>query len=163
MEKKLFTELEGLRVAIEIEKRGHEFYNQAYSQAQKDEHKELFLLLRDEETDHKAKFQKVFDKVQENKAECDVSFDIETSAYLSALASVHVFPKAEAAAETISKLKTIDAILAVAMQAEKDSILLYDELAGKSKSEEARKVFAALKAEEQQHVVKLREMIEAWA
>ncbi|MPM72842.1 hypothetical protein SDC9_119818 [bioreactor metagenome] len=163
MENKLLNELDGLQVAIEIEKRGHEFYQQAYSQSKKDEHKELFLLLRDEETHHMEKFQKVFNKVQQNKSECEITFDAKTAAYLSALAAGHVFPKAEESAKTIANLKTIDAILSVAMQAEKDSILLYDELADKSKSDEARKIFAALKAEEQQHVVKLREMIEAWA
>ncbi|NLP41491.1 MAG: ferritin family protein [Veillonellaceae bacterium] len=162
MKNKLLNELDGLRVAIEIEKRGHEFYQQAYNQSQEAEHKDLFLLLRDEETHHMEKFQKVLNKVQTTKSECE-SFTAETAAYLSALASDHVFPKEEEAARTIASLKTIDTILAVAMQAEKDSILLYDELAGKSKSEETRKVFAALKAEEQQHVVKLREMIDAWA
>lgn len=163
MKNMLLNELDGLQVAIEIEKRGHEFYQQAYDQAQKDEHKELFLLLRDEETHHLEKFQKVFNKVQTTKTECEIPFEAETAAYLSTLAADPVFPKVEDASNEISKLKTIDAILAVAMQAEKDSILLYDELADKSKSDEARKVFAALKAEEQQHVVKLREMIEAWA
>ncbi|SDL47863.1 Rubrerythrin [Dendrosporobacter quercicolus] len=51
----------------------------------------------------------------------------------------------------------------MAIQAEKDSILFYDELAAKAKFEDARKIFAVLKSEEQTHVVKLREMLEGWA
>ncbi|MPM60214.1 hypothetical protein SDC9_107065 [bioreactor metagenome] len=161
MGEKLINELDGLRVAIEIEKRGHAFYQQAYNQATKDVHKELFLLLRDEESHHMAKFQKVFDKVKENKAE--VAFDEGTSKYLTVLASDHVFPKAEEAGSVIADLKTMEAVLAVAMQAEKDSVLFYDELANKSDSDDAIKIFTALKSEEQQHVIKLREMIDAWA
>ncbi len=163
MQKKEFSELDGLRIAIEIEKRGHAFYQQAYNQAQKDAHKELFLLLRDDETHHREKFEKIYNKFTENKSESELSFDGETAKYLSTFADNLVFPKEEDAAKAISEFKTFDAILSVAMQAEKDSVLFYDELANKSKSEDAKRIFAALKAEEQQHVVKLREMIDAWA
>jgi len=161
MMSKLFNDLEGLKIAIEIEKRGHAFYQQAYSQAQKEEHKELFLLLRDEETHHLAKFTSICEKVQKDESNAD--FDEETSKYLSVLAANHVFPREEEAAKRIHELSTMDAILATAMQAEKDSILFYDELATKASCSDARKVFAALKAEEQQHVIKLREMMDAWA
>lgn len=161
MTNKLYNDLEGLKVAIQIEKRGHSFYQQAYIQAQKEEHKEIFLLLRDEETHHLEKFTQIYNKVQAGERNTD--FDEKTSKYLSVLASNHVFPETEEAAKKISELRTIDAILATAMQAEKDSILFYDELAAKAVNSDARKVFAALKTEEQQHVIKLREMIDAWA
>ena len=48
--------------------------------------------------------------------------------------------------------------MAEAIQAEKDSILFYDELARHAKFEEARAIFLKLKAEEQKHIIKLREM-----
>jgi rubrerythrin len=163
MQKKIFNELDGLRIAIEIEKRGHEFYQQAYGHAQKDAHKELFLLLRDDENHHREKFEKLFDKVNGTKSENDLPFDEETSRYLFTFSDHLIFPQKEDAAPTIAGFKTFDAILSVALQAEKDSVLLYDELAVKSRSEEAKKIFAALKSEEQRHVVKLREMIDGWA
>lgn len=163
MQKREFSELDGLKISIEIEKRGHAFYQQAYNHAQKDAHKELFLLLRDDETHHREKFEKIYNKLTENKANHDRTFDEKTADYLSAFANHLIFPQEEEAGRTIASFKTFDAILSLAMQAEKDSVLFYDELANKANSEETKKIFTALKAEEQQHVVKLREMIDAWA
>jgi rubrerythrin len=42
-------------------------------------------------------------------------------------------------------------------------VLFYDELTNNAKFPDAKKIFAQLKAEEQSHVVKIREMIDAWA
>ena len=79
------------------------------------------------------------------------------------MAESHVFPKQDKVQSVIAELNSVKAILQTAMQAEKDSILLYDEMATHAKFEDARKIFIVLKAEEQSHVVKLRQMIETWA
>lgn len=165
MDTKLFSDLEGLRIAIEIEDRGRAFYMEAYKQVKAQEHKDLFLLLKNEELQHLEKFTEIFDSVKLNKEAHseDYLFDPDCSRYLTVLAEEHVFPKAQDAAAKIAELNSIIAILNLAMQAEKDSILFYDELANNSKFEDAKKVFQILKAEEQTHVIKLREMINAWA
>ena len=66
-------------------------------------------------------------------------------------------------AHKIAELDTIGAVLTAAIQAEKDSILFYDELARQAKFDVARNIFEILKKEEQGHVVKLKTMIEEWA
>lgn len=165
MSKESFSDLEGLRIAIEIEARGCEFYQQAYEKAQKAEHKDTFILLKNEEIHHQEKFTQIFNKLNQNKdaGAAKYLFDPETSRYLTVLAQEHIFPGKEDIAAKLNELTTIDGILRMAIQAEKDSILFYDELANKAKFEEARKIFAVLKSEEQTHVVKLREMLEGWA
>jgi len=165
MDTKLFSDLEGLRIAMEIEARGRAFYTEAYKHAEKSEHKDLFLLLRDEEVQHLEKFTSIFEQVKTNKEAHteEYLFDVDTSRYLTVLAEAHVFPKQEEAAAKIASLQSVAAILDVAMQAEKDSILFYDELARNAKFAEAKEVFQLLKEEEQTHVVKLRAMIKAWA
>lgn len=161
----LFSDLEGLRIAVEIETRGREFYHQAYQQASQPAHKELFLLLMNEEIHHQEKFTEIYNVVKARKEAHadDYLFDPDTSRYLTVIAEHHVFPRPADAAQKIAELKTVEAILATAMHAEKDSILFYDELAAHAKFAEARQIFAALKAEEQTHVVKIREMMNAWA
>jgi rubrerythrin len=165
MMENLYNDLEGLRIAVEIEARGREFYRQALEQAATQEQKDLFLLLMNEEIHHLNAFTDIFNKVKETKeAHSDeYLFDPEVSRYLTVLAESHVFPAIDKARQTIAELKTIQGILALAMQAEKDSVLFYDELANNAKFPEAKKIFALLKAEEQTHVVKIREMINAWA
>ncbi len=161
----MYNDLEGLRIAVEIETRGREFYRQAYEHAAAQEQKDLFLWLMNEEIHHQTAFTNIFDKVKVTKeAHSDeYLFDPEVSRYLTVLAEHHVFPPADKTKQTIAELKTIQAILALAMQAEKDSVLFYDELTNNAKFPDAKKIFAQLKAEEQSHVVKIREMIDAWA
>ncbi|MEL7632283.1 MULTISPECIES: ferritin family protein [Sporomusa] len=160
----LFSDLEGLRIAIDMEARGRDFYKKAYEQAKNQEHKDLFMFLMNEEIYHHEKFTTLYNKLKENK-DADASdylFDQETSKYLTVLAEPHIFPK-DKAAQTLPELNTIADILKAALQDEKDSILFYDALAKCAKFEEARTIFNQLKAEEQTHVVKLREMLDAWA
>ncbi|KAF1855290.1 hypothetical protein Lal_00001069 [Lupinus albus] len=159
-----FSDLEGLRVAIEIEARGKAFYHQAYEQAVHQEHKDLFLFLMNEEAQHLELFTQIFTAVSERKEahSTEYLFDPETYRYLTVLAESHIFPQESMAGEKIAELNSVRSILHTAMQAEKDSILLYDELSRNAKFDDARKIFARLKIEEQSHVVKLREMMEAW-
>lgn len=161
----LFSDLEGLRIAVEIEARGGEFYRQAAVQAGKPEQRALFEWLMDEEATHLARFTKILNEIEAKKEahSGDYLYDSETSRYLTVIAEHHVFPKQSDAAQKIAELKTVTAILNTALQAEKDSVLFYDELAAHAKFGEAKTVFAMLKAEEQAHVVKIREMIDLWA
>lgn len=159
----LFSDLEALRIAIDMEARGRDFYKKAYEQAETKEHKDLFMLLMNEEIQHHDQFTKLYNMVKDNQqAGEDYLFDQETSRYLTVLAEPHIFPK-DKAKEKFPELKSIADILRSAMQDEKDSILFYDALAKCAKFEDARKVFNLLKAEEQTHVVKLREMLDGWA
>jgi len=162
--KNMYNDLEGLRIAIEIESRGLEFYRQARDNAVNQKEQDLFSWLMNEETRHEEAFRNMFNQLKDTKeAHSDeYLFDEEISRYLTVLAEFHVFPPAEKAKQKISELKTLRAILEVSMQAEKDSVLFYDELANNSKFPDAKKVFLALKAEEQTHVVRLRSMIESW-
>lgn len=161
----IFSDLEGLRIAMAMEARGRDFYHQAYEQAYKQEQKELFLWLKNEEIHHLERFTKLYNIIKDRKEAHadDYLFDPDTSRYLTVIAEEHVFPKPYDAQKQIAELKTVAAVLQAALQAEKDSVLFYDELATRAKFPEAREVFRALKGEEQHHVVKLREMIDAWA
>jgi rubrerythrin len=163
MNVKLFSDREGLRIAMSIEATGRDFYQQAYDHAKEESHKQLFELLKHEEISHYETFSAILNQVNENKeaGSDEYLFDQETSRYLTVLAEGHIFPTAENAKVKIVEATTIEEILHMAIQAEKDSILFYDELANKSKFEEAKKIFAVLKAEEQTHVVKLRQILDA--
>lgn len=162
MDVKLFSDLEGLRIAISIEASGRDFYQQAYDLAKNESHKDLFFLLKNEEVAHYETFSDIFRKINENKQANseEYLFDQETSRYLTVLAEGHIFPTAGKAQVKIAEATTVVEILRMAIQAEKDSILFYDELASKSKFEEAKGIFTLLKREEQTHVVKLRKILD---
>lgn len=160
----LYSDLEGLHLAMEIEKRGRAFYEQAWAHARNPEHRELFLYLRDEETQHYERFRDIYQAVKQRKeaVQDDYIFDPEISRYITVLAESHIFPQEEEAAAVIAELNTVPKILKTAAQAEKDSILLYDELAKNARFAEARQIFRTLQEEEKKHLVKLREIIRGW-
>lgn len=164
MKEQLFSDLEGLRIGIAIEEYGRNFYQQAYELAQKQEQKKLFLMLKGEEVLHLETFTKLYEELKTKKeaGSDEYLFDVEASRYLTVLAEGHIFPIGKQAEVTLSKAITVEEILNMAIQAEKDSILFYDELAKQSKFDVAKQVFLRLKEEEQGHVVKLRNYLYEW-
>lgn len=161
----LYSDLEGLRLAMEIEKRGRAFYDQALLHTRNSEHKELFMFLRDEETQHYERFRDIYEVVKQRReaVQDDYIFDPEISRYITVLAESHVFPREDEAAAAIAELNAVPKILKTAAQAEKDSILLYAELAKNARFADARQIFSVLVEEEKKHLVKLREILRGWA
>jgi rubrerythrin len=176
-----FSDLEGLRMAMDIEKQGAEFYRQAHDRTSNPEHKLLFSFLIQEELNHAAKFESMFKKLEQTKhaGDDDYLFDADVSRYLQTLVETHVFPQynpfinepeiangvletgwqTQTPGQNSASQLTTKTILRLALQAEKDSILFYDEMMNNARFPEAKQVFADLKAEEQSHVEKLQEII----
>ena len=153
----MFSDLEGLRVAMEIERRGFAFYKKAYEKFKDDQAKALFKALMEEEEEHLKIFTGFFMELEAKKEAHSIEylFDPEISRYLLVLAELHVFPLESETARVIEGLDTVDKIIKLAMGAEKDSILLYTEMENNAKFDSSREVFAKLKQEEHRHVVEL--------
>ena len=156
------NDLEGLRIAMDIERRGYHFYEMAYEKFSAPEIKELFRELRDEEQEHLETFTRYFEEIEQTKDaySTEYLFDPAYTSYLTVLAESHVFPKEEDAPAVFAHIKTPVDVLQLAMQAEKDSILFYGELADCSKFESARQAFRKLKEEEKRHAVELGKKIQ---
>ena len=157
------NDLEGLRIAIDIEDRGYNFYRVAYEKYTDPKMKELFRMLMDEEKEHLRTFTKYFEDIEKTKEahSSDYLFDPDVSGYLTILASSHVFPPKEKTTTFFDQLKTPLEVLLLAMRAEKDSILLYGELANCSKIPSAQKIFQKLKLEEQHHTLEIGTKVQA--
>jgi len=176
-----FSDLEGLRMAVNIEKKGVEFYREAYDRTSNPEHKLLFSFLMQEELNHAAKFESMYNTIKQNKQadSDDYLFEADVSRYLQILVETHVFPQqdllvnepeiangvletgwqTQVPGQNHSNQLTTKNILRIAFQAEKDSVLFYDEMMKNARFPEAKQVFAELKAEEQSHIEKLQELI----
>jgi rubrerythrin len=156
------NELAAIQLALDIETRGWEFYKGAAAITQNPDHKELFLLLMTEEYRHRNTFQDLYDQYAMQNAALP-SFPHDCLAYLNTLLETHVFPTPVEAPAVLAQLSSLDALLQTALQAEKNLVLLYDELAVQAQLPKAKEVFTALKREEQDHVVKSQEIIRGWA
>mgnify|MGYP000019315924 FL=1 len=156
------NDLEGLRIAMDIEGRGYHFYQGAYDRFKEDKVRAIFKMLRDEEAVHLDTFTHYFEEIGATKEayETEYLFDPEVSGYLTVLAEARVFPAKEETATVLAGINDPKDALELALEAEKNSVLFYDELSECSKFEQARQVFEKLKKEEQLHVVKIARQLQ---
>jgi len=114
-----------LGFAVYIEERGYEFYVEAMKKLGDPKATGLFQYLADEEFKH----EKVFKKLM--TLEGDVRKgepDAEYQAYMKEFVKAHKLGDKEAIHAKLARLSTLDEILDLAMDFEKDSIVFFSEL-----------------------------------
>ena len=150
----VFSDLEGIRIAIEMERRGESFYRHAARVSKSEETVEMLLSLANEEQYHRAEFERLL------SAECargmsDCAYDDETNAYLTAIAAEVVFPKGLMALRD-EGFENPEAVLMHAIASEKDSILFYTEMQQRSADAHSREVFGEIVRQERGHLFRLQ-------
>lgn len=156
-----FSDLEGLRIAAEMERRGGEFYRHASRIAKKSDAKQLLTKLADEERIHELEFGKLDAQLRRDRGEEDEQYyDEEVSAYLSAVAAEVVFSGGLIGLAKDHGIESPEAILKNAIQSEKDSILFYSEMILQARSDEARRVFREIVRQEKFHLNQLQKMLQ---
>ena len=142
-----FSDAEGVKIAIEMEKRGEAFYRRAARISRNPETVRMLEQLAAEERVHGAEFEKL--------AACagigQEVYDAETNAYLSAIAGDIVFPEGLMALRGTGFDSPAGALLE-AIRSEKDSILFYTELARMTLGDGAKAVFEEIVRQEKGHM-----------
>ena len=156
----VFNDLEGLRIAIEMERRGEAFYRRAARISKNADTVALLNALAGDEQVHAARFQALYDEeCARNAGTCEEAYDPEISAFLSAVAADIIFPGGLMALRQ-SGFDSPEAVLRAAIASEKDSILFYTELANCARDGHAREVFLEIARQEREHMLCLQKMIE---
>lgn len=147
-----FNSVEVIEMAKDIEKRGLDFYKKQAKKTEDGELRDLLLKLAEDEQDHYDTFSKMLDKAKElTDTDSDYVYGEDVSAYLRALIEFTVFPSEE---EVEDKIHSIEDILELAINAEKDSILFYREMM-EYNNEDTNKILKRLVDEEKQHLLDL--------
>ena len=150
-----FTDLEGLRIAVEMEKRGEDFYRRSAKVSKSKETVSLLGKLADDEVVHAREFERLYDRtLQTHENAAEEHYDEETSAYLNAVAADIVFSSGLMALRRTG-FENPAAVLEYAIHSEKDSILFYSELAGCAKSAQCRETFLEIARQERGHLARL--------
>ncbi|AGL00449.1 ferritin family protein [Desulfoscipio gibsoniae] len=150
----LLTELDVYRIAITNEMRGASFYSSMAANSTDDKTKAIFHKLAEEEKEHHKAFQAILQKAEEITAE---PLNKQTASYLKTLSENSVFPVEMN--DLVARI-TPNQALAMGIQAEKDSILLYQELYIHTSSADVKDMLSKLLQEEKLHLVELREQYE---
>jgi rubrerythrin len=155
MEKK--QQLDIFDFAIGLEKDGMNFYSKAAEKFPSEDLKKLFVDLAKAEATHIQTFMDLKAKA-EKKGAVQLFSIPNVNEYLEALIQDGLFPKGEEAAQRLEKIDTVVAACVMAMQAEKNAILLYSELGQLSKDAKQGKAFENLAKEEKSHTVMVKNL-----
>ena len=150
-----FNELEGLRIAVEMERRGRDFYDAAARVAKSDQMREMLKKLKAEEVVHMQQFGRLHEREQEN-AEAVKPFSRETSAFLTALAADIVFSDGLVAVGVKGGFESPEVMLQAAIESEQESIDFYSTMEREADDEHAKEIFREIIAQEQSHQERLR-------
>ena len=156
-----FNDLEGVRIAAEIEGRGEEFYRRAARVSKSPQTVALLEALANDEVLHKQEFSRLYREACAHYEATGMScpdYDEETNAYLSAIAADVVFPEGLMSLRH-EGFESSAAILRTAIDSEKDSILFYSELAEKTGDAHARELFLEIVRQERGHLGRLQKML----
>lgn len=155
-----FNDLEGLRIAVEMERRGVEFYRRAARLTKSEGIAQMLEELAAEEEEHQRDFGKILgDQCTGRSAEAAVCYSSETSAYLSAIAADIVFPGGLMEVGRRGGFDSLPAILTTAIDSEKNSILFYSELKELTGDEGAKSAFGSVISQEKVHLARLQEQL----
>jgi len=122
----LFKGSEILQLAIEIEKNGQSFYQQAIEKTPDKEVQQVFRYLAEEEKKHQQKFQQMLETIGEfQPAE---SYPGEYLSYLKTLAEENVFTREGAGKEVLRGVSREQEAINLGIGFEKDSILFFQEM-----------------------------------
>ena len=154
-----FSDLEGLRIAIEMERRGETFYRRAAKISRSADTVALLTALAGDEQEHAGRFQALYEEeCTRDMRACEEAYDPEVSAYLSAIAADIIFPGGLMALRH-SGFESPEAVVHAAIQSEKDSILFYTELANCARDEHARSIFLEIARQEREHMLRLQRIL----
>jgi rubrerythrin len=148
-----FSGNEVIEMAIQIEKKGFEFYSYLAKNAKKDKIKELFNWLANEEQKHIAIFEdlrNIFSKIDTTSP---YNWE-EVALYFRALVDTQVFPKTDDEDSLKNEFHNEIGAIHIAISFEKDNILYFQEIKDLVEMKEM-KIIDQLIKEEKKHIMKL--------
>ena len=151
-----FDDHQAVSIAIEMERRGEEFYRKAARVSKSEATIALLHTLADDEKGHMSDFQRLADRLGGDNR----TYDEETGVYLTAIAADIVFPGGLMQLLPGDGLSNPEAVLLYAIRSEKDSILFYSEMTRHALNDSARGIFEEILRAERGHLARLLRMLE---
>ena len=144
-----------LKMALLMEERGYRFYTALAGLVKDERVKQLALKLAGDEKEHKKIFAKIITEYTG-----DEKLEQEGMSYRNAIGKGIIFPDISGIKDLAEKTDSFKDVLSIAIEAEKDAILLFHELTVRISSQETNRIIYKLLEEEKMHLVELRNYLE---
>jgi len=155
---KILNDLEAFLIGLEIEKNGYTLYKKAAEKALFSDISETLSNLADMELDHIETFKSIINEKKENKNFLISYANDEALTFISQIMDTDIFANLTPD-KIIEEAKTVNDILKLALEIEKNSILFYTEMKNISQNDEAINIFNKLLSEEKLHFVLISKLI----
>ena len=153
MAQMFFNEIEAAKIAQNMETNGLAFYRQAAAKTRNPKVRETFLQLVEDEKGHLETFEELEEILQARRNDgAGYTDDPELGAYIDRLLQTQVFCEKCTTGKMVAMASDDCEALAVGMQAERDSIVFYQEMLDFVDSKEARDAFDWILKEERKHL-----------
>ncbi len=152
-----FSVVEGLKIAINLEKQGYDFYRKAIDYIKDEELKNLFLQFADQEIEHEKRFKELAEKYSLDEEKLHYNDDDDVEKYLDAIFGSDIFKEKKMKEIDFSGL-TKESALEFAMNSEKEAILYFEDIAERTEGE-IKELFLKIKDEEKKHLVELNDIL----
>ncbi len=140
------------QMAVAMETKGMHFYNWAATQFDNRLIRDIFLRLSEDEKEHVKVFKKLL-----GLSSAGQQLKVDSGRYLKMIGQRgDIFPQHG----EINDVSSPAEALSLGIQAEKDAILMYQELYNASESDEVKKAIGKLLEEEKMHLVELRDYMD---
>lgn len=151
----LFKGSEVVRVGVQIEKNGRDFYDVLYNRSDNKDAKEVFLYLKGEEQKHISVFENILSKLDESQQ--TESYKGEYFDYMSDLTSKYIFTQEDKGKEVAEKANSDKEAIDLGIDFEEKSIVFYTGMK-KVVPEFGYKTIDQLIEQEQIHLKQLTEL-----
>ena len=153
MPKTFFNEIEAAKIAQNMERHGLDFYQKAAARTNDMATRDVFLRLVEDEKKHLAQFEELEETLHAARREgAGYTDDADLAAYIDRLVETQVFADEGAVARLAEQATSDYEALSVAIRAERDAILFYQEMMSFIDSKPARAAFSTILDEEREHL-----------
>ncbi|MFW6111400.1 MAG: ferritin-like domain-containing protein [Candidatus Bipolaricaulota bacterium] len=156
-----FSAEETLKIAVQIERNGRQFYEGMAEETEDPRIQDLFKDLASQETNHERTFQQMLGE-EEDEEGPDLNsllYGKLEDSYLNALADSKVFTPANQNIQEAKRAGGRDQLIGIAISLEKDTILYYYEILQRAKEVEDQDVIMDIIEEEKSHVKRLANLL----
>lgn len=152
-----FSINEIIEMAVQIERNGYAFYQEATKRKDLDDKsREFIAYLRDQELDHEKTFMALRDDADMQDLELSQDWEM-VSAYLKTIVEGRIFNSEESAIRKAAGAADLAAVVENAIAFEKDTLLYFHALSHSISNPKALKVLRRIINEEVSHVMRLND------